>query len=315
MAAVITTSDVKVAAVSAGEAPTRTSRLSFGRVTSWIVLWLVILITVFPFYWMVRIGLSNNKALASHPTSLLPVDFTLGGFKRVLGLSTAKEALSEGGSGASINFWLYLRNSMVVATAVTAGQVFFSAMAAYAFARLQWPGRDKVFALFLTALLVPPIFTVLPNFLTIKSLGLLNTLPGIIAPSFFMTPFAIFFLRQFFLGLPKELDEAARLDGASHLRVFLQIIMPTAAAPVVTLGILQFITAWNDYFWPLIAGQTENSRVLTVALGVFRSQTPQGSPDWSGLMAATLVAAVPVMVVYAIFGRRIVNSIGFSGVK
>jgi len=144
---------------------------------------------------------------------------------------------------------------------------------------------------------------------------MLNTLPGIIAPSFFMAPFAIFFLRQFFMGIPKELDEAARLDGATHPRIFLQIIMPTAAAPIATLGILQFITAWNDYFWPLIAGQTESSRVLTVALGVFRSQTPQGSPDWAGLMAATLVAAVPVMVVYAIFGRRIVNSIGFSGVK
>jgi len=313
--AVITTSGVDVATVKAGSAPNRTSRLSFGRVTSWIVLWLFILITVFPFYWMLRIGLSNNKALASDPTSLLPVDFTLGGFKRVLGLSTTQEALAEGGSGASINFWLYLRNSLVVSTAITVGQVFFSAMAAYAFSRLQWPGRDKIFALFLTALLVPPIFTSLPNFLTIKSLGLLNTLPGIIAPSFFMTPFAIFFLRQFFLGLPKELDEAARLDGASHARVFLQIILPTSAAPIVTLGILQFITAWNDYFWPLIAGQTESSRVLTVALGVFRSQTPQGSPDWSGLMAATLVAAVPVMVVYAIFGRRIVNSIGFSGVK
>jgi multiple sugar transport system permease protein len=313
--AATTTSRSDVTRVEVASAPPKTRRPTLGRVGAWIALWLSILLTAFPFYWMLRIGLSDNKALASHPASLLPVDFTLGGFKRVLGLSTPQEALAQGGSGASINFWLYLRNSAVVSTVITAGQVFFSAMAAYAFSRLQWPGRDKVFALFLTALLVPPIFTALPNFLTIKSLGLLNTLPGIIAPTFFMTPFAIFFLRQFFLGLPKEIDEAARLDGASHPRIFLQVILPTAAAPITTLGILQFITAWNDYFWPLIAGQTENSRVLTVALGVFRSQTPQGSPDWAGLMAATLVAAIPVMVVYAIFGRRIVNSIGFSGVK
>jgi len=314
--AVVTASraDVAPASTPVASAP-RTRRMSPGRIASWVALWLIILITIFPFYWMLRIGFSNSKALASDPTSLLPVDFTLGGFKRVLGLGTPQEALAEGGSGASIHFWLYLRNSLVVATAVTTGQVFFSSMAAYAFSRLEWPGRDKVFGLFLTALLVPPIFTALPNFLTIKSLGMLNTLPGIIAPSFFMAPFAIFFLRQFFMGIPKELDEAARLDGATHPRIFLQIIMPTAAAPIATLGILQFITAWNDYFWPLIAGQTESSRVLTVALGVFRSQTPQGSPDWAGLMAATLVAAVPVMVVYAIFGRRIVNSIGFSGVK
>jgi multiple sugar transport system permease protein len=188
-------------------------------------------------------------------------------------------------------------------------------MAAYAFSRLTWPGRDKVFALFLTALLVPPIFTALPNFLTVKSLGLLNTLPGIILPSFFMTPFAVYFLRQFFMGIPKEIDEAARLDGASHFRTFFQIILPMSSASVTTLAILQFIASWNDYFWPLLVGQTENSRVLTVALGVFRSQTPQGTPDWAGLMAATLVAAVPILILYLIFGRRIVNSIGFSGIK
>jgi multiple sugar transport system permease protein len=297
------------------ERPASPRKRFAGRLLAWTVMSLVILVTILPFYWMLRIGLSNNKSLAAHPASPFPVDFTLGGFKRVLGLSSPEESLAQGGSGASINFWLYLRNSLVVSTAVTVGQVFFSAMAAYAFARLRWPGRDKVFGLFLSALLVPPIFTSLPNFLTIKSLGLLNTLPGIIAPSFFMTPFAIFFLRQFFMGIPREIDEAAQLDGASHLRIFARIILPMSTAPVVTLGILQFIASWNDYFWPLIVGQTEGSRVLTVALGVFRSQTPQGAPDWSGLMAATLLAAVPVMVVYAIFGRRIVNSIGFTGVK
>ncbi|KRF22342.1 carbohydrate ABC transporter permease [Phycicoccus sp. Soil802] len=289
--------------------------LSAGRVVAWIVLWAFILLTVFPFFWMIRTGLSNGRSLAANSGSFLPADFTWGAFKRVLGFGTVAEAQAEGGSGASINFWLYLRNSFIVSTVATAGQVFFSAMAAYAFSRLEWRGRDKMFALFLTALLVPPIFTALPNFLTIKSLGLLNTLPGIILPSFFMTPFAVYFLRQFFLGIPKEIDEAARLDGASHFLTFRRIILPMSTAPVVTLGILQFIASWNDYFWPLLIGQTESSRVLTVALGVFRSQTPQGTPDWAGLMAATLVAAVPILIIYGIFGRRIVNSIGFSGIK
>jgi multiple sugar transport system permease protein len=290
-------------------------RLQPGRIIAWIILWFFILLTLFPFYWMLRTGLSNNKALAANSSSLLPADFTLGAFKRVLGLGTIAEAQAEGGSGASLNFWLYLRNSIIVATAITVGQVVFSAMAAYAFARLRWRGRDLVFALFLTALLVPPIFTALPNFLTIKALGLLNTIPGIVAPFFFMTPFAIYFLRQFFMGIPREIDEAAMIDGAGHLRIFFRIILPMSLPPVVTLAILQFIAAWNEYFWPLLVGQTEGSRVLTVALGVFRSQTPQGSPDWAGLMAATLVAAVPVMILYAIFGRRIVNSIGFTGIK
>jgi len=149
----------------------------------------------------------------------------------------------------------------------------------------------------------------------VKSLGLLNTLPGIMLPGLLMSPFAIFFLRQFFLGLPREVEEAAMLDGAGHLRVFFRIILPMSAAPVTTLGLLTFIGTWNDYFWPLLVGQTDSSRVLTVALGVFRSQTPQGAPDWAGLMAASLLAALPIMLLFLALGRWVVNSIGFTGVK
>lgn len=291
------------------------AKVNVGRIAAWTALVVMILITIVPFYWMLRTGLSNNKALATNSFSLLPADFTLGAFKRVLGLATPEEALAEGGSGASINFWLYLRNSIIVALGVTVGQTIFSAMAAYAFARLRWPGRDKVFYVFLAALMVPPIFTALPNFLTVKSLGLLNTLPGIMITGLFMTPFAIFFLRQFFLGLPREIDEAAMIDGAGYFRIFFRIIMPMSMPPIITLGLLTFIGTWNDYFWPLIVGQTEGSRVLTVALGVFRSQTPQGSPDWAGLMAASLIAALPIMILFMAFAKRIVNSIGFSGIK
>ncbi|TDC73362.1 carbohydrate ABC transporter permease [Micromonospora sp. KC606] len=291
--------------------------MSPGRFLSWVVLWAFVLVTLFPFYWMLRTSLSNNRALFSDPASLLPVDFTWGGYRRVLGLSTAEEALAEGGSGASIKFWLYLRNSIIVATTITAGQVFFSAMAAYAFARLRWRGRDKVFFLFLTALMVPPIFIFLPNFELIKDLGLLNTFPGLVLPFFLMTPFAVFFLRQFFLNINREVEEAAMLDGAGHARIFFQLILPTSKAPMATLGILTFITAWNEYFWPLLVTDptTDDARVLTVALGIFRSQTPQGSPDWAGLMAASLIAALPVIVLFALVGRRVVNSIQFTGVK
>jgi multiple sugar transport system permease protein len=290
-------------------------RLSIGRITAWAILVLFLVATLFPFYWMLRTALSNNKLLFTDPGSLLPVDFTWGAFKRVLGLSTVAEAQAEGGSGASLNFWLYLKNSMIVSVAITAGQVLFCAMAAYSFARLRWRFRNTVFYIFLTALMVPPIFTMLPNFVLIKNLGLLNTYAGIILPTFFMTPFAIFFLRQFFLGINREIEEAAMLDGAGYLRIFFRIILPLSAGPVTTLAILTFINAWNDYFWPLIVGQDESVRVLTVGLGVFRTQTPQGSPDWAGLMAAALVAAIPIMVIFLAFGRKIVDSIGFSGVK
>jgi multiple sugar transport system permease protein len=149
----------------------------------------------------------------------------------------------------------------------------------------------------------------------IKQLGLLNTYAGIILPFFFMTPFAIFFLRQFFLGISPEIEEAARLDGAGHFRIFLKVVIPMSTAPIATLGILTYIAMWNEYLWPLLVATEENRRVLTVALGIFRSSTPQGLIDWPGLMAATLLSALPIIILFCIFGRKVVNNIQFSGIK
>lgn len=281
----------------------------------WLVLGVVMIVTLFPFYWMLRTALSANSALAAHPTSLLPVGATLGGFRRALGLTTSAESLAQGASGATMDFWRYLGNSVVVATIVTAGQVFFSALAAYAFSRMRWPGRQVVFGVFLAGLMIPSIFTLLPNFILVRDLGLLDTLPGIALPTMIMTPFAVFFLRQFFIGIPMEIEEAAMIDGASRLRSFFSIIVPMAAPAVTTLAVLTYITSWNDYLWPLLVSQSDRSRVLTLALGVFRSQTPASAPDWSGLMAATLLAALPMLLLFLVFAKRIVNSVGFTGIK
>lgn len=313
-----TTTPVPVAepdVVAPTRPPRERQRPTAGRVLAWIGLITVLLVTVFPFYWMLRTSLSTNSALATDPGNLLPAGLTLDAYRRVFGLTSLEENLAQGGAGSALNFWVYLRNSVIISTAITLGQVFFSAMAAYAFARLRWPGRNVVFAVFLAALMVPGIFTAIPNFVLMKDLGLLNTYAGLVLPTFFMTPFAIFFLRQFFLGIPREIEEAALIDGAGRLRVFLRVILPMASAPITTLAVLTYITAWNEYFWPLLVGQEESVRVLTVALGIFRSQTPFGTPDWSGLMAATLVAALPIVVLFVVLGRRIVNSIGFSGIK
>ncbi|PVE10011.1 carbohydrate ABC transporter permease [Streptomyces scopuliridis] len=290
-------------------------RPSFGRVVAWAVMVAIVLITLLPFYWIVRTALSSNTALTSDPSSPLPVGFSWGGFARVFGLQSTEEALAQGGAGGSLNFWRYLLNSTFVATLVTVCQVLFSAMAAYAFARLRWRGRDRVFGLFLAGLMVPTIFTLLPNFVLIKELGLVDSLLGIALPTMFMTPFAVFFLRQFFMNLPLEMEEAALLDGAGKVRIFFRLSLPMASAPLITLGVLTYITAWNDYFWPLMVSYSDSSRVLTVALSIFRSQTPQSGTDWAGLMAATLVAALPMLVLFGVFARRIVNSIGFSGLK
>lgn len=295
--------------------PTRHRRNPVTRALGWTSIGLVIAITLFPFYWMLRTALSNNRAMFSEPLSLLPVEPTLGPLQRVLGLSSTADALAEGGSVGDINFTQYLVNSILVCTLITVFQVLLSAMAAYAFALLEWRGREVVFGIFLVALLVPGMFTLLPNFLLIRDLGLLNTYLGIALPSMFFSPFVVFFLRQFFLGVNRSFIEAAVIDGAGQWRIFSRIVLPIVMPQVVTISILQFIFYWNDYLWPLLIGQTEGSTLLTVGLGIFRSQTPQGSPDWAGLMAGSLIAAIPIFILVLVFGRRIVGSIQSSGVK
>ncbi|MEU0643681.1 carbohydrate ABC transporter permease [Streptomyces umbrinus] len=294
---------------------TQRPRITPGKVVAWTVMAAMVLITLLPFYWILRTALSTNTALAAHPGDPLPVDMTTGGFERALGLQSTEEAIAQGGSGGGLKFWRYLINSTVVSTLITVFQIFFSAMAAYAFARLRWRGRDTVFGLFLAGLMVPTIFTLLPNFVLIKQLGLVDSLLGISLPTMFMTPFAVFFMRQFFMNVPREVEEAALLDGAGKIRIFFRVMLPMASTPILTLGVLTYITSWNDYFWPLMVSYSDSSRVLTVALAIFRAQTPQSGYDWSGLMAATLIAALPMLVLFGFFARRIVSSISFTGIK
>jgi multiple sugar transport system permease protein len=273
------------------------------------------LITLFPFWWVLRTALSTQRELLASPNTLGPVGFTWINFARVLGQVETSAAVAAGGSGQKLQFFLYLRNSIIVAVLVVAGQLFFSALAAYAFARLRFPLREQVFFLYVTALMIPGIVTLIPNFILIRSLHWENTFAGIVAPSFLMSPFAVFFLRQFFLGINRELEEAANLDGASLFGIFWRIILPISGPPLATLAILTFIGTWNTYLWPFLVGQNESVRVLTVALAVFRSQTPQGAPDWTGLMAANLISMLPTLVLFLILGRKAINSIQFTGFK
>jgi multiple sugar transport system permease protein len=290
--------------------------VNWGRVAAWAVLVALLIVSLFPFFWMLRTALSSNPDLVSGAQSLAPPDATLVNFKRALGLASVAEIEAAGAQGtASINFFVALRNSVIVCTLITIGQVAFCSMAAYAFARLKFPGRDKLFFLYLTAMMIPPVFTLIPNFVLVKDLGLLNTYAGIVAPYLLMTPFAVFFLRQFFLGISREVEEAAVLDGASRWRIFRQLIIPMSIAPLTTLAVLTYITAWNEYMWPLVVGDQENVRVLNVALNAFRAATPTATPDWSGLMAATFLAALPIIVGFLVLARRMVDSIGFSGIK
>ena len=290
--------------------------VQWGRIAAWAALGLLMLITLFPFFWMIRTALSSNADLIKGSYSVSPPGATAVNLKQVLGLASAKEIAAAGtATSTTINFFTALRNSVIVCTLITIGQVVFCSMAAYAFARLRFRGRDKLFFAYLTALMIPPIFTLIPNFVLIKNIGWLNTFQGIVAPYFLMTPFAVFFLRQFFLGISREVEEAAVLDGAGRWRIFRQLIVPMSAAPLTTLAVLTYITAWNEYMWPLVAGDSDKTRVLTVALNAFKSSTPTIAPPWAPLMAGTFLAAIPIIVLFLLLARRMVDAIGFSGIK
>ncbi len=293
-----------------------TRGIRWGRIAAWCAMGLLLFVSLFPFFWMIRTALSTNADLVTGSQSAVPDNPTLLNVRQALGLASTEELTKAGTlTSADVNFFTALRNSVIVCTLITAGQVTFCAMAAYAFARLKFPGRDKLFFIFLTAMMIPPIFTLIPNFVLIKNLGWLNTFPGIVAPFFLMTPFAVFFLRQFFLGISKEVEEAALLDGAGRAKIFRQLILPMSAAPLATLAVLTYITAWHEYMWPLVTGDSENVRVLTVALNAFKSSTPTTAPPWAPLMAGTFLASLPLIALFIAMAKRMVDAIGFSGIK
>lgn len=276
---------------------------------------ILLVVTLFPFFWVVRTSLTPNKLVFTEATRMIPSQLTMKNYARVLGLVSAEESIALGGTGQSVNFLINLRNTLIIATVTTFFQVLFSAMAGYGFSRLTFPGRNKIFMLILSAMMVPGVVMMIPNFVFVRQLGLLNTYAGVVLPAVLMTPYSVFFMRQFFMGINKEIEEAAYLDGAGQYMTFFMIIMPLMQTALATLSVTIFINTWNDYMWPLIVGKKESLRTLTVALGVFRSQTPQGQPDWSGLMAGTTLAIAPALAIYSVMGKRIVNSIGFSGFR
>lgn len=283
----------------------------------WGVLGLMIFITLFPLWWVLRTALTAPREVYFNIDTLLPVQPTMDNFLRVTGLMDPATALKVSGSQFSVNFFAAFRNTILFAGIITLCQVYFSAMAAYAFARLEFPLRNFIFSLYVAALMVPSVVTLIPNFILMKNLDWVGTMQGMWAPFILMTPFAVFFLRQFFLGINRELEDAAKIDGAGIFATFWRIILPMSQAPLVTLGVITFIFYWNEYLWPLVIGGGDpQTRVVTVALGIFRSQNPsQGAPDWSGLMAAAVLAIIPALILLIALGRRLLDSIRFTGIR
>jgi multiple sugar transport system permease protein len=285
------------------------------RLLAYLTMLILIVVTLFPIYWVVRTSLLPKDAIFTNPGSLLPSKVTWTNYGRLFGLFDSATAQKMGGVGLQFNFLKYLSHTLIVSTTIMLTQVFCSAAGAYAFARLHFPLRKQIFGLYLGALMVPGIVMTIPNFIFVKDLGWLNTYMGIMAPGLLMSPFTVFFLRQFFLGINRELEEAAYIDGAGKFLVFFRIIVPLSAASLGTISIITFITVWSDYMWPLLVGSADKVRMLTVALGIFREQVPASGPDWGGLMAGTTLAMLPLLVLFMILGRKVLNSIGFSGFR
>ncbi|WP_299913015.1 carbohydrate ABC transporter permease [uncultured Paracoccus sp.] len=283
------------------------------KAAGYAVLAVICTVSLLPIWMAFKTAITFPSDVFSTADQLGLDRWTLGNFPRVLGLPSSVEPPAS--SGAPINFMIALRNSIIYTGLLVTGQLFFSSMAAYAFARLRFPGRDTIFYAIIAATMIPSIVLFIPNFVLVRQLGLLNSFAGMVAPSILMLPFAVFFLRQFFLTTPKELEEAARLDGLNWFQVYWHIALPLQRGPMATLAILLSIQAWNDFFWPFLVGQGEGTQVMAVALANFQSQSGQGQPDWTGLMAAVMLSIIPVLFLLIFFGRRIVESLQTSGMK
>jgi multiple sugar transport system permease protein len=288
---------------------------SIGKFLAWLALGLMLVITLAPLALMLRTAIEHPTALLDNAHRLWAQEPTLVNFQRVLGGLSPDENLALGGSGAEINFLAALGRSLVFTALIVVLQTASSAMAAYAFARLRFPGKRVIFAAFMASLMLPGVVLFIPNFILIRDLGWLNSMAGMVAPFALMSGFSIFFLRQFFLALPRDLEEAATLDGAGPWLAFRRIVLPLNITPLATVAMLTALGAWNEFFWPYIVAPGEDHQLLPVALQSFKAQSPQGQVDWTGLMAASTIALLPTLVLLIVAGRKVVESVQFSGGK
>ncbi len=207
-------------------------------------------------------------------------------------------------------FGRYLINSAIISLAVVAGNMIFSSMVGYAFARKRFFLKEALFAVILGMMMIPPQTTIIPVFILMKKIGWIDTYWALIVPAL-VTPFGIFLMRQYIEQIPKSLDEAARVDGASDWQIFWRIIMPLSKAPLAVLGINVFIGAWNDLFYPLILTTSKEMRTIQLGLAMYQKL----NTDWPSLMAASTIAGLPVMIVYLIFQKRIIAGVLQGAVK
>ena len=265
--------------------------------------WLYIVLTigfvavVTPFVWMILGSFKGESELRQVPPTWWPETPTLDNYRQLF----AKES-----------FLRYFFNSTVVAIAVTVGNLIFCSMVGYALAKLTFRGKKVVFGMVMGTLLLPGMVTFVPLFVLVANLGLVDSYPGLILP-FLVTPFGVFLMRQFIVGLPDDLLDAGRVDGASELRIFRQIILPLCGPGLATLGILTFLGSWNNFLWPLVVAQTQDHYTLPVALALF--STGQNVTNYGLLLAGATVVVAPIVIVFLILQRRFIEGIATPGIK
>ncbi len=210
-------------------------------------------------------------------------------------------------------FGRYLLNSFIQSSSIVAAQVLFSILAAYAFAVLDFPGRKVLFYVVLASLMIPFELVFIPNFILVTELGLANTYPGLIVP-FLASAFGVFMLRQFFLSVPTELHDAAKIDGASNWRYLWQILVPLSKGAIGALAIFAFLGAWNQYIWPLIITDQTDMRTIQIGIRYFMENQESGA-DWGGIMAGSMIAMAPTLLAFLIAQKQLVKGIAMTGLK
>jgi multiple sugar transport system permease protein len=265
------------------------------RSTALTILGVVLaLATIFPLVYMVTSSFKTAEDV--NGVDLLPPNPTLDNFAYVF---------------TEVPFLRYLFNSFFISAVVTIAALFFHSMAAYALARLKFKGRDTVFLIIFSTLLVSAPVILIPSFVVVRTLGLLDSYAGLIVPAIF-SAFGIFLLRQFYMGLPDELEEAALIDGAGYWRIYWSIVLPLSRPILAALSVFFFLANWNSFVWPLTITSDPSLRVVQVGIATFQQQY---ASDWNYVLAASTIAALPTLLLFFFFQKQLVESIKTSGFK
>lgn len=254
------------------------------------------LLMVFPFVWQVNMSLSTHAEVTSVPPTWFPSEPQWGNYPAVF---------------EQIPFWSQFLNTAAVTIARVLGQLLLCALAGYAFARMTFRGKNVLFALVLSILMVPYQIYLIPQYDIVQQLGWLNTIAGIAAPGIF-SAFGTFLMRQHFLGMPRSLEEAARLDGANPWQTFWRIMFPLSGPALSAVAILTALASWNDLMWPLIVATYDDRTTLAVGLSTLQGQF---TTDYPVMMAASFMAMLPLMILFIVLQRRVIEGLAHSGMK